>query len=66
MGELILCGGGNAEQTASINQYFAETINQKKSLLYIPIAGDPSFRPYQSSFEYIKSSNCSNLSGGLV
>lgn len=53
MGTLILSGGGNAEQTFEISQYFVQGIYNEKPLLYIPIAGDTEIRSYKSSLNYI-------------
>ncbi|MGM7702374.1 Type 1 glutamine amidotransferase-like domain-containing protein [Pseudalkalibacillus sp. Hm43] len=55
MGKLLLSGGGNAVQSAPINKHFVEQLNASPSILYIPIAGDPSFRPYEECLDYVKS-----------
>lgn len=53
MGNLYLSGGGNKEQGETVNLHFAHHMDRKKTLLYIPIAGDPNYRSYESSFAYI-------------
>ncbi len=55
MGTLFLSGGGNAEQSEPINKHFVEQMKSSPSLLYIPIAGDPSIRPYVECLNYVKS-----------
>ncbi|WP_261129030.1 Type 1 glutamine amidotransferase-like domain-containing protein [Bacillus sp. Marseille-Q3570] len=55
MGGLFLSGGGNAEQTREINEYFIQKIDSGKPLLYIPLAGDPEFRTYDRCLDYVKS-----------
>ncbi|MGP4079415.1 hypothetical protein ACTWQL_05820 [Pseudalkalibacillus sp. R45] len=55
MGELFLSGGGNAEQTREVNEYFIQKIDPVKPLLYIPLAGDPKFRTYDRCLDYVKS-----------
>ncbi|WP_078552115.1 Type 1 glutamine amidotransferase-like domain-containing protein [Bacillus alkalicellulosilyticus] len=54
MGRLILAGGGDAEQTLLIDKEFVNLINTDKPLLYIPIAMDTKFIPYESCFKWIK------------
>ncbi|MBX0356696.1 Type 1 glutamine amidotransferase-like domain-containing protein [Halobacillus sp. Nhm2S1] len=56
MGALILSGGGSAEQNVKAHEAFVERLDQRKPLLYIPVAGDPEQRPHEESFRYIK--NC--------
>ncbi|TKD69976.1 Type 1 glutamine amidotransferase-like domain-containing protein [Pseudalkalibacillus hwajinpoensis] len=55
MGTLILSGGGSIEQNAETNRYFVESIDKDKPLLYIPLAGDPQYRSYESSLAYVQS-----------
>ncbi|WP_280771695.1 Type 1 glutamine amidotransferase-like domain-containing protein [Salipaludibacillus daqingensis] len=55
MGKLILAGGGDAEQTLSIDKEFANLINKEKPFLYIPIAMDINAIPYDSCFNWINS-----------
>ncbi len=55
MGNLILSGGGNADQNSSVHNYFVNSIERDKPLLYIPLAGDPSFRSYGTSLKYVQS-----------
>ncbi|WP_221565106.1 Type 1 glutamine amidotransferase-like domain-containing protein [Alkalihalobacillus sp. TS-13] len=55
MGELFLSGGGNAELTREVNEYFIRKIDPEKPLLDIPLAGDPEFRPYDRCLDYVKS-----------
>lgn len=54
MGRLILSGGGDLEQNVEMNRYFVQSIDQDKPLLYIPLAGDPNYRSYESSLTYIQ------------
>ncbi|MFD1021005.1 Type 1 glutamine amidotransferase-like domain-containing protein [Thalassobacillus hwangdonensis] len=54
MGELILSGGGDAKQNQRVNSYFSKLIRHDKTLLYIPLAGDPSHRSYEDSLKYIR------------
>lgn len=54
MGLLLLSGGGNAEIARTTNEYFVNRIDKEKPLLYIPIAGDPTRRSYESSHSYMK------------
>lgn len=53
MGKLILAGGGDAEQTLSIDKEFANLIDKEKPMLYIPIAMDTNSIPYHSCFNWI-------------
>ncbi|MFZ3579755.1 Type 1 glutamine amidotransferase-like domain-containing protein [Virgibacillus sp. DJP39] len=53
MGKLILAGGGDAEQSLSIDKEFASLIDKEKPLLYIPIAMDTNSIPYDSCFNWI-------------
>ncbi|WP_042220677.1 Type 1 glutamine amidotransferase-like domain-containing protein [Oceanobacillus manasiensis] len=55
MGSLILSGGGGPRETLEINKYFAQEIDNNKTILYIPIAGDPEYRTYESSYNYMNS-----------
>lgn len=52
MGELILSGGGDAIQTQEMNRYFVHALDERKSVLYIPLAGDEDYRSYDSCYEY--------------
>ncbi|WP_347551345.1 Type 1 glutamine amidotransferase-like domain-containing protein [Pseudalkalibacillus hwajinpoensis] len=55
MGNLILSGGGNVEQNFRVHDYFVKSIDKDKPLLYIPLAGDPGFRSYDTSLKYVQS-----------
>ncbi|MCF6138280.1 Type 1 glutamine amidotransferase-like domain-containing protein [Pseudalkalibacillus berkeleyi] len=55
MGNIILCGGGSFNQTFAVNKAFVDQLDRTKPLLYIPIAGDPNFRPYEDSLDYVRS-----------
>ncbi|MCA0987544.1 Type 1 glutamine amidotransferase-like domain-containing protein [Guptibacillus algicola] len=52
LGELILSGGGDAIQTREMNRYYVRSLDEKKSVLYIPLAGDENYRSYDSCYEY--------------
>lgn len=52
MGKLILSGGGDAVQTREMNANFVRSLNEERSVLYIPLAGDESYRSYESCYEY--------------
>ncbi|MET1247728.1 Type 1 glutamine amidotransferase-like domain-containing protein [Sporolactobacillus sp. STCC-11] len=54
MGKLLLSGGGDAKQSSEINAFFASINNKAKPLLYIPLAGDPEYRSYESCLNYVK------------
>jgi dipeptidase E len=54
MGKLLLSGGGDARQSSKMNAFFASIINKAKPLLYIPLAGDPEYRTYESCLDYVK------------
>ncbi|TGB03605.1 Type 1 glutamine amidotransferase-like domain-containing protein [Halobacillus salinus] len=51
MGNLILSGGGNAE----VYEFLMKFIDKDKPILYIPLAGNEEYRPFQESLAYIKS-----------
>lgn len=53
MGEIILSGGGDADQTAIAHRQFASDLDKSHTLLYIPLAGDPSYRSFEASSDYI-------------
>lgn len=55
MGKLILAGGGDAQQTLSIDKEFVKIINTDKPLFYIPIAMDTNSTSYESCFDWINS-----------
>ncbi len=55
MGRLILSGGGDSEQTLTIDKEFVSFLNTTEPLLYIPIAMDANSIPYESCFEWINS-----------
>ncbi|MCO7126873.1 Type 1 glutamine amidotransferase-like domain-containing protein [Sporolactobacillus shoreicorticis] len=51
---LLFSGGGDTRQTARINTFFASIIEKDRPLLYIPLAGDPRFRSYETCLNYVK------------
>ncbi|MHA7136743.1 Type 1 glutamine amidotransferase-like domain-containing protein [Rossellomorea arthrocnemi] len=51
---IFLSGGGNEEQTEMIDKEFVKTIDQNKSLLYIPIAMQGEI-PYEDCYKWIHS-----------
>ncbi|MFD1174545.1 Type 1 glutamine amidotransferase-like domain-containing protein [Oceanobacillus picturae] len=52
---MILSGGGGPKETLEINKYFVQEIDISKPLLYLPIALNPDYRTYESSYDYVNS-----------
>ncbi|WP_281975350.1 Type 1 glutamine amidotransferase-like domain-containing protein [Halobacillus litoralis] len=55
MGSLILSEGGSAEQNARPHEFLVESMEKYRAILYIPLTGDPNYRSYYTSLDYIKS-----------
>jgi len=52
--KLILCGGGTGEQTTIANNKLNEIINHSKPILYIPLAMDEKWHPYDGCYEWVQ------------
>jgi dipeptidase E len=52
--KLFLSGGGSKEQSESLDKAFADSINKKKPLLYIPIAINNKKHPYPECLIWLK------------
>lgn len=50
--DLILAGGGNEDQSRTVDTYFLDLFNHAKTMLYIPIAIDFEKRPHTPSSVY--------------
>jgi len=55
MPELILAGGGHAEDSRPLDEVLARRVPPGGALLYLPIALDPREHPYTSCHEWIRS-----------
>jgi dipeptidase E len=51
---LILSGGGNSEDVVPIDKLFKNQIDIKKTVLYIPVAMEPSMFTYDECFEWFR------------
>ena len=52
MAKMILAGGGNAEQSTLVDEYFSDLIPKMK-MLFIPQAVSPSHWSYEKALEWI-------------
>jgi dipeptidase E len=52
--KLILSGGGDEQQTRTIDEYFVSLLDPKQPLLYIPIAMDAQVENYSECYEWFK------------
>jgi dipeptidase E len=54
--KLFLSGGGSGEKSLLLDKKFVKSIDQKKPLLYIPIAIDTQKHPYDQCYKWINNS----------
>ena len=54
MRNIFLAGGGNAEDSASLDEVFVRTLPLNPRVLYIPIALSGADRPYSSCLEWLR------------
>ena len=54
MGNLILSGGGSSNQNFKVYEFMVNFIEKNEPILYIPLAGDATYRPHHTSLNYIK------------
>ena len=52
--DIILSGGGDSKQTQKIDELFSSKLENKKPLLYIPVAMPESSRSYEECLSWLK------------
>jgi dipeptidase E len=53
LGNIVISGGGDENQTSEIDRHFASILNPDLPLLYIPLAMESSTASYESCYEWI-------------